>query len=162
MAKIVVFEDSRVILDIIKVELAGHEIVGWGETLAEAFSVLGQLACGDLEADFVLVDGNLKVDEVDPVFRFASPSLTITPENNRLHVPLSAANRAEIRGSSYGQPGRGRDAKAIIDFMQLQNIITQTVGISADPMHYNGVRVDIDLTKDNLINLAATLQSSND
>lgn len=159
MAKIVVFEDSYSIQEIIRLELSEHEIT-FADTLSGAFQILGQLACGEIEADFVLVDAHLRRENHDPVYHFDFPSLEISPAKNRLHQPLPIVNNHgedAIRGSSYDQPGR--DAKAIVDFIQRSGITAQTVGISADSMRHNGVDVDHDLTKNNLIGLARLVDS---
>jgi len=160
MAKIVVFEDNHFIKEIIGLELSEHQIIASGDTLSQAFEILGQLACGEIEADFVLVDAHLRRENHDPVYHFDFPSLEISPAKNRLHQPLPIDNNPSedaIRGSSYDQPGR--DAKAIIDFMQRSGITARTVGISADSMQYNGVDVDHDLTKNNLFGLADLVDS---
>lgn len=160
MAKIVVFEDGPKILQIIEDQLHMHEIVAIGQTLSQAFTILGQLACGEVEADIVLIDGNLRQERHDPVFYF-EPSAPDTPPQKshliaRQPVVISSDENA-AHGSSYEQPGR--DAKAIVDIMQRCNIMAQTIGIAGDPMDDNGVEVDYDLTKNHLDHLADVIDS---
>ena len=161
MAKIVVFEDNPQILKIIGDELRNHDIVAIGQTLSRAFAILGQLACGEVEADFVLLDGNLRSERHDPVFNFGPAYPNTTPRKSRLLAQHTAVNllvNNAVHGSSYEQPGR--DAKAIVDVMQRCNIMAQTIGIGGNTMDYNGVEVDYDLTKNNLIQLVDIIESS--
>jgi len=155
MAKIIVFEDGPKILKIIGEELRNHEIVATGQTLSQAFAILGQLACGEVEADIILLDGNLKSERHDPVYHF-EPTFPATPlpKNRQLTQRPGVTNSQEnvIRGSSYEEPGR--DAKAIVAIMQRCDITAKIIGISGDSMDDFGVEVDYDLTKDNFSQLA--------
>jgi hypothetical protein len=138
MARIVVFEDNRDFLGIIDTVLQQHEIVAIGETYAEAITILGRLACGEVEADVIVLDGNLRGN--GPTTLFAQRPI----------VPGSVEN--VISGSLYEQPMR--DAKAIVDIIDHYGMMVKIIGLSAETMLDKGVEVDTDLTKDGIVHLA--------
>jgi hypothetical protein len=162
MAKIIVFEDSPTIRDIIKDQLEPeHDIVATGTKLSEAWAILGRVVREEIDVDVILLDGNLAEESEDPVHSFERHPLAIPPHQNRLLAQRTESTDAptgnSVHGSSYEQPGR--DAKAIIDVAQRYGLIANIIGISFESMEANGVKVDYDLTKDNLAVLAEAVTS---
>lgn len=63
-ARIVIFEDNASIRNILTtvMDMSSHSIVAEAATAADALAVVDRMAAGELEADVVVLDGNLDKD----------------------------------------------------------------------------------------------------
>lgn len=61
-ARTVVIEDLEIMREVARVNLeaCGHSVVAEAASLSAAYNVVSQLASGDIEADVILLDGNLR------------------------------------------------------------------------------------------------------
>ena len=158
MASIVIFEDNPSFLQIIEtVNYEHYDSRNCSNTIKFLYC-FGQALCGELETDFILVDRNLRQERHDLAYHFGR-LVPAAPESKR---GLLARRRVDtsyseevVYGSSYEHPGQ--HAKVIVDVMQRYSIVAQTIGISADSMEQNGVKVEYDLTKFNLNQLAESI-----
>lgn len=158
MAKIVVLEDDADFQNRLAVLLKDHEIVRTGTTLGEAFRILGELASGEVEADFILIDGTLQEDEDRSAAEFRySPAVetpTIPQKRRWLRGPHRPHNPEIVVTRSDWSP---RDAPAVMKVMELCGISVKTIGISLDPLISKGVDVTYDLTKPNISELPSVI-----
>lgn len=108
-----------------------------------------------------LLDGNLEYTYEQPVFDIRLP---VTPDEvakRGLFSRWKAAKgeRIVVDPANYRFPAG--DARAILEIMHRTNIMSRVVGISSDELRPLGLHVDIDLTKDNINQLAARLSELN-
>lgn len=61
-AKVAVIEDGDMMRSIVREQLesSGHKVVAEADSLERAFEVVGAIATGDIEADVIILDGNLR------------------------------------------------------------------------------------------------------
>jgi CheY-like chemotaxis protein len=66
-ARVVVIEDNPIPRRIVRaaLETNGHQIVAEAASMEQAMEVIGRLAINELEADVILLDGNLDSNKVD-------------------------------------------------------------------------------------------------
>jgi hypothetical protein len=160
MSNVVLFEDQRRLLDGFDQQMEGHTLVAEAANLGRAFQVLQQMATGEVEVDFVLLDANLSPDGRDAVFRHEIPV-------NELDIKTGLFGRKKmprpriVEVRSYDDQYRklGGHAMAILDVMQQTGMTAKTIGISGDSMDSYGLIVDANLTKWGIKKLAATMAS---
>lgn len=126
MARVLLFEDdpNMVMLAGFAIEDSGHELVATADSITKAQGFLAQLIRNEIQADVLLLDGNL--DRSDKPSTFRVDGLVVEPDNGR---------------SLYA------DARMITNIIAKSELNLPTIGISGDEMELNGVTVDYDLGK---------------
>lgn len=152
MANIALFEDQLFAREEVWQALEGtaHEITGQAWSITEAHSLLGQMALGEIPADYALVDGSLGFSTVHPTFRFTPPGLELPEAPKKRWYTLRdkpVINPNEIIVEPDSVRTQGADGRQICRIIRACKLPVVIVGISGDRAADWGGDVDHDLTK---------------
>jgi CheY-like chemotaxis protein len=143
MATIAVFEDQRLIYEIVETVLTRreHRIVAAAASTPEAHALLTRMALGEVQADFTLVDGSLAPnntkDYAYPPFRFTPPDAVLSaPEPRKWYQrnPKVVTNPVEVVVEHEGRE-IGADGRFILRVLKACDIETTTINLSVDYAH---------------------------
>lgn len=152
MAKILLFEDdpNAIMLAEFAIEDAGHELIAKAESITKAQHVLRRLLLSEIEADVLLLDGNLDRNDRQKEFRFTPFSGGISEQQTSRKQAFSRQKPVESNEIVIPPDAGhwfGADARMVKRIMETCGIEIPIIGISGDSMEKSGVEVDYDLGK---------------